>query len=119
MLAMSFEKFIADEELCGAVKKVIKPVSFTEDTFALDLIRKVAANGSYLTEDHTLQRCRSEFFLPKLNVRTEYDNWRQMENWEITARASQCVKDRVAAYQKPEIETSTTIALEQYIDSQR
>lgn len=119
MLAMSFEKFIADEELCGAVKKVIKPVSFTKDDFALDLIHKLAVSGSYLTEDHTLQRCRSEFFLPKLNIRTEYDKWRQMENREMVARASLCIKDRIEAYQKPEIDTSTTIALKQYIDSQR
>jgi trimethylamine--corrinoid protein Co-methyltransferase len=119
MLAMSFEKFMADEELCGAVKKVIEPVSFTEDTFALDLIRKLAVSGSYLTEDHTLRRCRSEFFLPKLNIRTEHENWMQMENREMTARASKCVKERIAAYQKPVMEASSTKALKQFVESRR
>ena len=119
MLAMSFEKFMADEELCGAIKKVLQPVSFTEDTFAMQLVRKVGFSGSYLVEDHTLQRCRSEFFLPKLNIRTDHDNWWQMQNREMTVRATQYVKERTAAYQQPVLETSIMKALEQYMDSRR
>ena len=119
MLAMSFEKFMADEELCGAIKKILQPVSFSEDTFAMELIRKVGLSGNYLVEDHTLQRCRSEFFLPKLNIRTDHDSWRQMKNREMAVRASQCVKERIAAYQQPALETSITKALEQYMDSRR
>ena len=119
MLAMSFEKFMADEELCGAIKKILEPVSFTEDDFAMELIRKVGLCGSYLVQDHTLQRCRSEFFLPKLSIRKDHDSWRQMENREMTARASQYVKERIAAYQQPVLETSITKALEQYMESRR
>jgi len=119
MLAMSFEKFVADEELCGAIKTVLQPVSFTEDTFAMELIRKVGLSGHYLVEDHTLQRCRSEFFLPKLSIRTDHGNWRQMKNQEMAARASQYVKERIAAYQQPDLERSITKTLEQYIDSRR
>jgi trimethylamine---corrinoid protein Co-methyltransferase len=117
MLAMSFEKFMADEELCGTIKTILEPVSFTEDTFAMELIRKVGFSGSYLVEDHTLQRCRSEFFLPKLNIRTGHDNWREMENREMVARATQSVTERIAAYQQPDMETSIKKALEQYMDS--
>jgi trimethylamine:corrinoid methyltransferase-like protein len=119
MLAMSLEKFIADEELCGAVKKMIQPVSFTKDTFAMDLTRRVAATGNYLLEEHTLKRCRSEFFLPNLNIHTGYDNWRQMEYREITDRASRLVRERMAAYQKPAMEPSMANALQTYVDSRR
>jgi trimethylamine--corrinoid protein Co-methyltransferase len=119
MLAMSFEKFMADEELCGAIKTILQPVSFTEDTFAVELVRKVGLSGSYLVEDHTLQRCRSEFFLPKLNTRMDHDKWRQMQYREMTVRASQCVKERIAAYQQPDLETSIIKALKQYTDSRR
>lgn len=119
MLAMSFEKFMADEELCGSVKKVVKPVAFTEKDFALDLIRDVGVSKSYLVQDHTLQRCRSEFFLPKLNIRTEYENWLQMKPRDATSRATQLVNSRLDAYQKPEMESTIARALDHFIESRR
>lgn len=110
---------MADEELCGAIKKLLEPVSFTEDDFALDLIRKVGLSGNYLVQDHTLLRCRSEFFLPQLNIRMDHENWRQMQNREMTARATQYFKNRIAAYQQPELETSIMKALKDYVDNRR
>ena len=41
MLAMSFEKFIADEDLCGTVKALMKPLELSDDALALDLIREM------------------------------------------------------------------------------
>ncbi len=117
MLAMSFEKFIADEELCGAVKRVVQPISFDQDTYALDLIREVAASDNFLIQEHTLKRCRSEFFIPKLNIRVPYEEWRQMENPDITDRASQLVRQRLADYRQPELEPLIHKALENFVDA--
>ncbi len=50
MLAMSFEKFIADEDLSGALKKLMKPVEFSEEAFATDLIRKLGTSRTYLIQ---------------------------------------------------------------------
>jgi trimethylamine--corrinoid protein Co-methyltransferase len=46
MLAMSYEKFIADEDLCGALKQLMKPVELSEDAFAMDLIKALGASGT-------------------------------------------------------------------------
>jgi len=119
MLSMSFEKFIADEELCGAVKRVAQPLSFSADNFAMDLIRSISTSGSYLVQEHTLKRCRSEFFLPKLNIRTTYEDWKQQECGDMTTRASRCVEDRMAAYQKPPMESSIASKLLSYVESRR
>ena len=63
-MAMSYEKFIADEELCGMVKKLLKPIGFSNEEIGLDIIKKVGIEGQYLTELQTLKRCRSKFFMP-------------------------------------------------------
>jgi trimethylamine--corrinoid protein Co-methyltransferase len=115
MLAMSFEKFIADEELCGAVKRVVQPISFDQDDYALELIREEAVSGNFLVQEHTLRRCRSEFFIPKLNIRAPYEAWCQMENPDITVRASQLVDQRLAAYQQPEMEPVIRKALAGFV----
>ena len=59
MLAMSFEKFLADEDLCCAIKKLVKPIEFNEDDFAMDMIKRLGTSGNYLVEPHTAVRCRS------------------------------------------------------------
>lgn len=104
MIAMSFEKFIADEDLCGVVKELMKPLELTDDALALDLIKEMGTSGNYLMQDHTLNRCRTEFFLPDLGIRTLHNNWLEMEPREITARAGILLEKRLAEYQKPEID---------------
>jgi trimethylamine--corrinoid protein Co-methyltransferase len=114
MLAMSFEKFIADEDLCGAVKKLIKPIELTDDAFALDLIKELGTSGHYLMQDHTLERCRTEFFIPDLGIRALHSNWLKMEPRDITARAGRLLENRLAEYEKPQMDPQLEKELIQY-----
>ncbi len=115
MVAMSFEKFIADEDLCGAVKKLMKPLEITEDALALDLIKEMGTSADYLMQDHTLNRCRTEFFRPELGIRTLHDNWLEMEPREITTRAGLLLEKRLAEYEKPQMEIKLEEALVEYV----
>jgi trimethylamine--corrinoid protein Co-methyltransferase len=115
LLAMSFEKFIADEDLCGAVKKLIQPVEMTNEAFALDLIKEVGAAGNFLTELHTVNRCRDEFFMPELISRTSHDKWFKIPSQEVNARAKNLLEKRLAEYEKPEIDPKLEKRLIQYV----
>ena len=119
MIAMSFEKFIADEDLCGAVKELMKPLELTDDALALDLIQEMGTSGDYLMQDHTLNRCRTEFFLPDLGIRTLHNNWLEMEPREITARAGLLLEKRLAEYEKPEIDTELEKRLDRYVKERK
>ena len=119
MLAMSYEKFIADEDLCGAMKKLIKPVEFTDDAFAMDLIKKLSTSGNYLTEMHTMKRCRDEFFIPDLSIRTMHNKWVDMEPRDITLRAAEILEKRLAEYEKPEIDQDVEKRLVQYVKERK
>lgn len=119
MLAMSFEKFIADEDLCGAVKALIKPLELTDDALALDLIKVMGIAGDYLMQDHTLNRCRTEFFLPDLGIRALHNNWLEMEPREITARAGMLFEKRLAEYEKPDMDVKLEEKLVEYVGQRK
>ena len=119
MIAMGYEKFIADEDLCGAVKALMKPLELTEDALALDLIKEMGTSGEYLMQDHTLDRCRTEFFLPDLGIRTLHNNWLEMEPREITDRAGVLLEKRLAEYEKPEIEADLEERLVGYVEERK
>ena len=119
MLAMSFEKFIADEDLCGALKKLIKPVEFSEEAFAMDLIKEVGASGNYLMEDHTAKRCRTEFYEPVLINRSIHTQWQEMELREMNQRAGKILENRLSAFQKPDIDSDLERDLLKYVNQRK
>ena len=115
MLAMSFEKFIADEDLCGAIKKLIQPVELTDDAFALDLIKEMGTSGNYLLQTHTARRCRDEFFIPDLGIRALHDHWLEMEPRDIAARAENLFQKRLAEYVRPDMGPDLEKRLKKYV----
>jgi trimethylamine--corrinoid protein Co-methyltransferase len=119
MLGMSYEKFIADEDLCGAVKNLMQPVEFTDDAFSMDMIKELGTSGNYLMEMHTLKRCRSEFFIPDLSIRTIHNKWLEMEPRDITERAARILEKRFAEYEKPEIDPDIEKHLVQYVNKRK
>jgi trimethylamine--corrinoid protein Co-methyltransferase len=119
MLYMSFEKFIADEDLCGAVKKLIKPVELTDDAFALDVIKEMGTSGNYLMHTHTANRCRDEFFIPDLGIRTIHSDWLELQPQDITARAKNLLAKRLAQYEKPEMDPKLEKDLVHYVKDRK
>ncbi len=116
MLAMSYEKFLADEDLIGAVKKLVAPIEFTEDAFDMEVIQRLGTSGNYLMEEQTSLRCRTEFFMPDLNVRTIHSKWLEMEPRDMTARAGDLLKKRLENYVKPDIDPALEKDLVFFID---
>ena len=115
MIAMSYEKFIADEDLCGALKKLIKPVEFTDDAYAMDLIKELGTSGDYLLQMHTVDRCRDEFFRPDLSSQKMHTDWFEMKPRDITQRAGKLLEKRLVEYEKPEIDPHLEKDLVQYV----
>ncbi len=119
MLAMSFEKFVADEDLCCAIKTLMKPIEFNKDAFAMDMIKKLGTSSNYLIEPHTAKRCRSEFFIPDLNIRTIHSKWLEMEPRQMDLRASKLLEKRLLAYEKPDIDSSVEKDLIKYVENKK
>jgi len=72
---MSLEGLVIDNEIIGIVKKIISGIEITDETVALDLIKKVGPKGSFITERHTLEHFKKEIFIPKITDRTFPDIW--------------------------------------------
>ncbi|UCH22374.1 MAG: trimethylamine methyltransferase family protein [Deltaproteobacteria bacterium] len=114
-LAMSYEKFIIDEELCGMFKKLLEPIEVTGDTISLDTIKDVGIGGLYVTHDKTLQRCRTEYFLPKIAIRQTYDDWVDNGMLRADQRATKLMQQRLESYVKPDIDPAIERGLADYV----
>jgi len=59
------------------IKRVLAGISVSEETLAVDLIRKVGHGGDYLNQDHTFQFFKKELFFPNLFSRQTVEQWQE------------------------------------------
>jgi trimethylamine---corrinoid protein Co-methyltransferase len=114
-ISASFEKFIIDEEVCAMVKKLIQPVQVTTDSIDVEMIKQVGIGGQYLTQPKTFRLCRTEFFLPGLVNRKNYAGWRDDGSKRLDDVASEMVNERLASYEKPDIDPQVEAALSEFV----
>ncbi|UQZ87836.1 hypothetical protein C4J81_00815 [Deltaproteobacteria bacterium Smac51] len=67
--AMNMGKVVTDLEIIGMVNRIKQDIVISPETLAEDIIEKVAPDGQYLTQAHTVMNCRKELFLPHLSYR--------------------------------------------------
>ncbi|MBT4289483.1 MAG: trimethylamine methyltransferase [Deltaproteobacteria bacterium] len=114
-IAMSFEKFIIDEEICGVARKMLQPVEASASSIDLDVIKNVGAGGQYLTHPTTFKRCRTEFFIPDLMCRSNYETWQKAGSKRLDQVAGDKVNQRLASYIKPDIDPGLEKDLNNYV----
>ncbi len=71
---LSYPHMVMESEIYGIVQKVADGIVVDDETLALDVIKKVGPNGTYLAEKHT-RRHMKEIWRPTVWDRTPYDTW--------------------------------------------
>ena len=72
--------------------------------------------GQYLTHPKTFKLCRSEFYMPGLMSRMNADAWlKTRKKKRIDEVAQDKVTQRLASYEKPEIDPEIEKKLTQYV----
>lgn len=111
----SLEKFVLDAELAAYIRRFFKPLEFTKENMAVDLINQVGPRGQFVTEEHTFHHFRAEFTEPLVFSRTPYDMWEKEGKKDAWARAHEKVKETINNYEKPELEKSLEKSLDKYV----
>jgi trimethylamine--corrinoid protein Co-methyltransferase len=118
-IAMSFEKFLIDEELCGMARRMVRPVEVTQEAIGVPTIEKVGIGGHYLAEPLTYELCRTAFFLPTLSNRQDYLTWSKAGRSRIDQRAAGALRARLDSYEKPDIDPGIEHDLAEYVSRRK
>ncbi|WDP87838.1 MAG: trimethylamine methyltransferase family protein [Desulfobacter sp.] len=114
--AVSLEKFVIDEEVCGMIKRAVAPLEITDASINTDLIKRVGASGSYMMQPETAAKCRTAFFPANLTRKSTYDDWIAKNNGDMVARATEYVNKRIESYKTPEIDPGVEQGLNAYVE---
>ncbi len=116
-ISISYEKFIMDEEFCGMLRRLVRPMEISDNELELEInaVAEAGIGGQFLTQARTFQLCRSEYFQPNLFCHDSHDAWTQKGKLTLAQNASEILKERLAAYQIPEMDPNIKQALESYV----
>jgi trimethylamine--corrinoid protein Co-methyltransferase len=112
---MSFEKFLLDEEMCGMVRRLTRPIDFSDEAIDVPMIKTVGIGGQYLTQPKTFKLCRTEFYMTDFFNRQNYAGWKNAGSKRIDQAAAESLSHRLAAYEKPPIDPDVETALAAYV----
>jgi len=97
---LSYPHMVMESEIYGIVQKVAAGITVNDETLALDVIRKVGPNGTFLAEKHT-RRHMKEIWRPTVWDRSTYDQWLRDGKKGALARATEIADDILDNY-RPE-----------------
>lgn len=103
-LTASFDSIVMCNEFIGAVKRIIHGFELSEETMALDVIHEVGPSGHYLTQPHTMDHFRQEYWFPKLLDRSNYQTWNEGGEKTLFQRSNEVVKEILQKEMPPLLE---------------
>ena len=118
-MTISFDKFIADEELCIHIIKANQTVEISAETVNLSSIQKVGIGGQYLNHRSTFERCRSEFLSLPFANRLPFDQWKRQPEKTYSDKIKSSLSKRLSEYKRPDTDAATIKDLIGFIDKRK
>jgi trimethylamine--corrinoid protein Co-methyltransferase len=118
-LVCSFEKYILDLEGLAMLYRVFEGIRVDTDTLALDVIAAVGPGGHHFGTAHTLARYRTEFYLPIVSDRQNFEAWEERGSLDAAQRAHRVWKSLLAAYELPSLDPAVEEELRAYVDGRK
>ena len=76
LMGTSFESYVLDNDLLGAILRTVKGIEVSEDTVNFDVIRDVVlGEGHYLGHPQTFARMKTDYLYPQIADRRSISEW--------------------------------------------
>lgn len=98
-MAVAYEQYILDNEIIGAIKRVLQGIAVTPETLAADLIGEVGPGGHFLARGHTSKHMRAELYMPSVAVRENFTVWERGGRKNIVDHAREAVEKILREHQ--------------------
>ncbi|MFX0058996.1 MAG: trimethylamine methyltransferase family protein [Candidatus Hodarchaeota archaeon] len=120
-LSGALELTIIDNEIAGMIKRALEGIDVNDETIGLGIIEKVTRSGikgaTFLSEKHTREFMKKEFFIPQLMDRNRRTTWRKKGNKDLTRLAAEKVSDLLENFNEYKIPKDKDNELKIYMRS--
>lgn len=113
-MSISYEKFIMDEQMFLAVRRLQRGIEVNSDTLLTGLVDKIGQGGNFFTVDETAFYFRREYWQPSVDLRQPQSLWESAGAPDVGNRAMELCRRRLDNYTKPDIAPAVEAELLKY-----
>ena len=110
LLSMSYEKFVMDTDVCGAMHAYLGGVKVNEDTLGFDALAEQGPGEHLFGTQHTMRHYKTAYYDSALDDNQPWETWDEQGEIDMATRANMRWKKTLAEYTAP--------ALDQGIDEE-
>ncbi len=114
-----YEQIVVDDEIAGAIARLVRGEWADDDTLALDVIEKVGPGKNFLAQRHTMAHLKTEHFMPTLIDRRAYDSWAADGSKSLVDRARDKTKWILANHTVPPLDADVQKRLRAVIEREQ
>ena len=115
LLSMSYEKFMMDADLCGALHAYLDGVKISDDELAVEAFAEVGPGNHFFGCAHTLAHYETAFWDSDLSDNEPFEKWEAAGSTDAATRANRLWKKRLAEYEAPAMDVAVREALEDFV----
>lgn len=115
LLSMSYEKFVMDADLCGALHSYLDGVTVDDNALALDAFAEVGPGNHFFGCAHTMANYETAFWDSQTADNEPFEKWEAAGSVDAATRANKRWKQMLADYEAPPLDAGIDDALDAYI----
>jgi trimethylamine--corrinoid protein Co-methyltransferase len=115
-VTFSFAQLVMDNEIAAMVKRVVQGVRVSDDTLAVELIKKVGAGKDFLAQKHTREYMGPEQSKVKLIDRRMRGAWEKRGGKDLAEVANDKARDILENYKVPELPSEVLSTLRSIVE---
>ncbi|MGY6709429.1 MAG: trimethylamine methyltransferase family protein [Rhizobiaceae bacterium] len=115
LLSMSYEKFMLDCDLCGALHAYLDGITINDNALALDAFREVGPGNHFFGCAHTMANYQTAFWESGLADNDPFETWSEAGGEDAASRANRQWKRSLAEYEAPPLDEGIAEALGDFV----
>ena len=119
LLSMSYEKFMLDADLCGALHSYLDGIKIDDDQLAVDAFAEVGPGNHFFGCSHTMQHYETAFWDSELADNEPFEKWEAAGSIDAATRANALWKKRLAEFEAPPLDEGIRDGLTDFITARK
>ncbi|WP_225027341.1 trimethylamine methyltransferase family protein [Xinfangfangia pollutisoli] len=115
LLSMSYEKFMLDDDLCGALHSYLDGVKIDDDQLAVEAFAEVGPGNHFFGCSHTMAHYESAFWDSGLADNEPFEKWEAAGSQDAATRANAAWKARLRDYEPPALDAGIADGLAEFV----
>ena len=115
LLSMSYEKFMLDADLCGALHSYLDGITVDDNALAVDAFAEVGPGNHFFGCAHTMEHYETAFWDSELADNEPFEKWEAAGCHDAAYRANKLWKKRLAEFEAPPLDAGIRQALDDFV----